>query len=151
MTNINFEILLGNISFILLFGIMIFYWLEVNFSFFLKFHFIAFSATILSNFIRAQFIVILFVAQIASTTLHFSYFDITIMRHNFVWTLIQAALPALNELQKLWTNLIESTEKVSLAQQVRGVSNFGLVEVAKRNLTKTVLAFRTRSMEHRAV
>ena len=40
--------------------------------------------TILSNFIRAQFIVILFVAQIASTTLHFSYFDITIMRHNFV-------------------------------------------------------------------
>jgi hypothetical protein len=30
--------------------------------------------TILSNFIRAQFIVIFFVAQIASTTLHFSCF-----------------------------------------------------------------------------
>jgi hypothetical protein len=40
--------------------------------------------TILSNFIRAQFIVILFVAQIASTTLHFSYFDTIIMHYNFV-------------------------------------------------------------------
>ena len=58
MTNINFEILLGNISFILLFGIMIFYWLEVNFSFFLKFHFIAFSATILSNFILLMLLII---------------------------------------------------------------------------------------------
>ena len=40
--------------------------------------------TILSNFIRAQFIVILFVAQIASTTLHFNYFRIAIMRYHFV-------------------------------------------------------------------
>jgi cytochrome c-type biogenesis protein CcsB len=51
MININFEILLGNVSFILLFGIMIFYWLEVNFSFFSRFHFIAFSTTIFANFI----------------------------------------------------------------------------------------------------
>ena len=58
MTNINFEILLGNISFILLFGIMIFYWLEVNFSFFSQFHFIAFSATILSNFILLMSLII---------------------------------------------------------------------------------------------
>ena len=58
MTNINFEILLGNISFILLFGIMIFYWLEVNFSFFSQFHFIVFSATILSNFILLMSLII---------------------------------------------------------------------------------------------
>ena len=58
MTNINFEILLGNISFILLFGIMIFYWLEVNFSLFSQFHFIAFSATILSNFILLMSLII---------------------------------------------------------------------------------------------
>jgi len=51
MTNINFEILLGNVSFILLFAIMIFYWLEVNFSFFSQFHFIAFSTTVFANFI----------------------------------------------------------------------------------------------------
>jgi cytochrome c-type biogenesis protein CcsB len=58
MTNINFEILLGNLSFILLFGIMIFYWLEVNFSFFLQFHFIAFSTTILANVILLMLLII---------------------------------------------------------------------------------------------
>ena len=58
MTNINFEILLGNISFILLFGIMIFYWLEVNFSFFSRFHFIAFSTTIFANFILLMLLLI---------------------------------------------------------------------------------------------
>jgi len=50
MTHLNFEIILGNFSFILVFGIMIFYWLEVSFSIFSKFHFVAFSATILANF-----------------------------------------------------------------------------------------------------
>lgn len=40
--------------------------------------------TILSNFIRAQFIVILFVAQIASSTLHFGKFGITITRYHFI-------------------------------------------------------------------
>ena len=58
MTNINFEILLGNVSFILLFGIMIFYWLEVNFSFFSQFHFIAFSTTIFANFILLMLLII---------------------------------------------------------------------------------------------
>ena len=58
MTNINFEILLGNVSFILLFGIMIFYWLEVNFSFFSRFHFIAFSTTIFANFILLMLLII---------------------------------------------------------------------------------------------
>ena len=50
MTHLNFEIILGNFSFILVFGIMIFYWLEVSFSIFSRFHFVAFSATILANF-----------------------------------------------------------------------------------------------------
>jgi cytochrome c-type biogenesis protein CcsB len=58
MININFEILLGNVSFILLFGIMIFYWLEVNFSFFSRFHFIAFSLTIFANFILLMLLII---------------------------------------------------------------------------------------------
>ena len=58
MTNINFEILLGNVSFILLFGIMIFYWLEVNFSFFLRFHVIAFSITIFANVILLMLLII---------------------------------------------------------------------------------------------
>ena len=50
MENINFEILLGNVSFILLFAVMIFYWLEANFYFFSRFHFLAFSTTIIANF-----------------------------------------------------------------------------------------------------
>jgi cytochrome c-type biogenesis protein CcsB len=50
MTYINFEILLGNISFVLLFGTMLFYWLQASFSFFSKFNFIAFSITIFANF-----------------------------------------------------------------------------------------------------
>jgi cytochrome c-type biogenesis protein CcsB len=50
MTHINFEIILGNVSFILLFGAMLFYWVEASFSFFSRFHFIAFSTTIFANF-----------------------------------------------------------------------------------------------------
>lgn len=58
MKNIPFEIFLGNVSFILLFGIMIFYWLEVNFSFFSRFHFVVFSTTIFANFILLMLLVI---------------------------------------------------------------------------------------------
>ncbi len=58
MITINFEIFLGNISFVLLFGIMIFYWLEVNFSFLSKFHFIAYLTTILTNLILFLLLVI---------------------------------------------------------------------------------------------
>lgn len=53
--------------------------------------------------------------------------------------------------QSVYAYLIKSTEKVSLTQQVCGVPDFMLIEVAQCYLTKTILTFRTRSMEQRAV
>ena len=50
MNNLTLEIILGNTSFLLLFGIMLFYWIEINFSVFSKFHFINVLAAIFVNF-----------------------------------------------------------------------------------------------------
>ena len=49
MINIKFEIILGNISFILLFCAMIFYWVKTSFSLFSRINFVGFSLTILAN------------------------------------------------------------------------------------------------------
>ncbi len=47
--NIKFEIILGNISFILLFCAMIFYWVKTSFSLFSRINFVGFSLTIFAN------------------------------------------------------------------------------------------------------
>ena len=49
MINIKFEILLGNISFILLFWAMIFYWVKISFSLFSQMNFGGFLITIFAN------------------------------------------------------------------------------------------------------
>ena len=49
MMNIKFEIILGNISFILLFCAMIFYWVKTSFSLFSRINFVGFSLTIFAN------------------------------------------------------------------------------------------------------
>ena len=49
MMNIKFEIILGNISFILLFCAMIFYWVKTSFSLFSRINFVGFSLTISAN------------------------------------------------------------------------------------------------------
>ncbi len=49
MTNINFEIFLGNFSFIILFLIMISYWVQAIFAVIPKFHFIIFLSTASAN------------------------------------------------------------------------------------------------------
>ncbi len=51
MANINFEIFLGNISFVILFLIMMFYWVQSIFSIIPKFNFVIFFITLLSNLI----------------------------------------------------------------------------------------------------
>ena len=94
MTNINFEILLGNVSFILLFGIMIFYWLEVNFSFFSQFHFIAFSTTIFANFILLMLLIIRW--------LNYGHFPLSNMFESLIFlswslTLLQLVLEKLSK------------------------------------------------------
>jgi cytochrome c-type biogenesis protein CcsB len=94
MTNINFEILLGNVSFILLFGIMIFYWLEVNFSFFSQFHFIAFSTTIFANFVLLMLLIIRW--------LNYGHFPLSNMFESLIFlswslTLLQLVLEKLSK------------------------------------------------------
>ena len=49
MANINFEIFVGNISFIILFFIMILYWVQTIFSIIPKFHFVIFFITLFGN------------------------------------------------------------------------------------------------------
>jgi cytochrome c-type biogenesis protein CcsB len=49
MINIKFEISLGNVSFILLFCAMIFYWVKTSFSLFSRINFVGFSLTIFAN------------------------------------------------------------------------------------------------------
>ena len=49
MINIRFEIILGNISFILLFCAMMFYWIKTSFSLFSQINFVGFSLTIFAN------------------------------------------------------------------------------------------------------
>ena len=49
MINIKFEIILGNISFILLFCAMIFYWVKTSFSLFSRINFVGLSLTIFAN------------------------------------------------------------------------------------------------------
>jgi cytochrome c-type biogenesis protein CcsB len=49
MANINFEILLGNLSFVVLFLIMILYWVQAIFSIIPKFNFIIFFITLFTN------------------------------------------------------------------------------------------------------
>lgn len=49
MTNINFEIFLGNFSFVILFLIMIFYWIEAVFAAIPKFNLVIFLSTVCAN------------------------------------------------------------------------------------------------------
>lgn len=49
MKNINFEFLLGNLSFIILFSIMILYWVQTIFSIIPKFNFVIFLTTLFAN------------------------------------------------------------------------------------------------------
>jgi cytochrome c-type biogenesis protein CcsB len=58
MTTINLEIFLGNLSFVLLFLLMIFYWVEAIFSIIPKFNVIIFLFTLIANF--SLFIILIF-------------------------------------------------------------------------------------------
>lgn len=49
MANINFEILLGNLSFVVLFLIMLLYWVQAVFSIIPKFNFVIFLITLFTN------------------------------------------------------------------------------------------------------
>jgi cytochrome c-type biogenesis protein CcsB len=49
MANINFEILLGNLSFVVLFLIMLLYWVQAVFSIIPKFNFVIFFITLFTN------------------------------------------------------------------------------------------------------